>query len=81
MLRWALLLGLGGYVYNSPVPLVWSALGPVEYEGVDPLYLVQSNSSSTKWNHWQNPCSKSHGKTGPPENERQNPLLGVKQLR
>ena len=56
------------FLSNSLVP-VTSVSGPVFCEAVDPLCLVQLKSPSFNWNHWQNPCWKSHGHIDPPERE------------
>ena len=57
------------FLSNSLVPVVASVSGPVFCEAVGPWCLVHLNSPSFKWNHWQNPCWKSHGHIEPPERE------------
>ena len=46
------------YYIHKPVPMVWSTEGPVTEEGVWPLCLVQSKSSSWAWVYSQKSFSK-----------------------
>lgn len=44
----------------AEVPRVWSNMGPVPYEAVDPWFLVQSKSSSGNCVHRHKDRSKEH---------------------
>lgn len=44
----------------AELPSVWSNIGPVPYEAVDPWFLVQSKSSSGNWVHRHKDRSKLH---------------------